>query len=129
MCGEVARMLNPQQMKFVVEYLKTNVGKSSAIAAGYAAGSASSKASQLLRNKLVIEEIKKTQTLIQNEGIYNLKKAMEDADRAYEIARANCNAAAMTSAATLKAKLAGLMVERSEVKQIGFQIVIKGYDE
>lgn len=125
----MAKDLNPQQEKFVSEYLRTNSPKQAAISAGYAEGSASSKACQLMKHPKVISAIQRAQTLIQQEGIYNLKKAMEDADAAYEMARLKKNAAGMTAAATLKAKLSGLMVERSEVKQVGFQIVIKGFDD
>ncbi len=121
--------LKPQQAKFVSEYLRTGNQREAAIAAGYAQGSASSKACQLMKHPKVIEAIKEAQQAIQDEGIYNLKKAMADADAAYEMAKLKKNAAGMTAAATLKAKLAGLMVDRSEVKQIGFQINITGYDE
>lgn len=40
--------LTPQQMKFVVEYMKSGNGAEAAIAAGYSAKSASSRASKLL---------------------------------------------------------------------------------
>lgn len=121
--------LNEMQLKFVSEYLKTSSPTASAIAAGYAPAGAKSQAYQLLRNPKIKAELQRVQALVQEEGVYNLKKALADAEEAYQVAKANENAAAMTAAATLKAKLSGLMVDRSEVKQIGFMINITGYDD
>ena len=42
------KRLTPQQMKFVIEYMKSGNGAEAAIAAGYSAASASSRASKLL---------------------------------------------------------------------------------
>lgn len=125
----MAKQLSIQQQKFVTEYLKSWDARSATLLAGYAEKSARSMSYQLLKIPGIAAEIKKAQDAIQQEGIYNLEKAMKDADAAYEMAKLKKNAAGMTAAATLKAKLAGLMVDRSEVKQVGFQIVISGYEE
>lgn len=117
------------QQKFVAEYLRTSQPRASAVSAGYGEKNAKSMAYQLLKHPLVKVEIEKARALVQEEGIYNLKKAMADADEAYQVAKEKNNPAAMTAAATLKAKLSGLMVERSEVKSVGFQIVISGYED
>ena len=49
------KKLTPQQMKFVVEYMKLGNGAEAAIAAGYSAKSAASRASKLLAMPAVQE--------------------------------------------------------------------------
>jgi phage terminase small subunit len=124
----MAKTLTPQQQKFVTEYLRSGNAKEATLIAGYSEKSARSMSYQLLKIPIIMAEIKKAQDTIQSEGVYNLKKALADADDAYEMARLKKNSAGMTAAATLKAKLSGLMIDRSEVKQVGFSIIIEGYD-
>lgn len=121
--------LTELQQKFVFEYLKTGDSRRAAIAAGYSESTAGPAGSRLLNHPEVSQLINGSQTKIQEKGIYNLEKALEQAEDAYQVAKKKGNGAAMTAAATLKSKLSGLMIDRSEVKQVGFQINITGYDD
>lgn len=47
---------------------------------------------------------------------YGLKEAMQEAREAFEVARSKENGGAMTAAATLRAKLNGLLIDRSEIR-------------
>ena len=50
---------------------------------------------------------------------YSIEDAMRQADDAYDFAKENGQAGAAVSAATLKAKLAGLLIERRDVRSAG----------
>lgn len=127
----MARKLNPQQLRFISEYMSCGEGKAAAIKAGYKESGASAAAHALLKNPFVIEELDKIRqsALIIEEAKYNYKRAMEEADMAIAFARETENAAAMVKAIELKTKLSGLMIDRSEVKTAGFVINIGGMDE
>lgn len=47
---------------------------------------------------------------------YGLQEAMQEAAEAFEVAKAKDNGGAMVAAATLRAKLNGLLVDRKEVR-------------
>lgn len=51
--------LNPKQLIFIQEYLKSGNGKQAAIAAGYSENSAESQASRMLRNDKVKQYLDK----------------------------------------------------------------------
>jgi phage terminase small subunit len=59
--------------------------------------------------KPVIEEV-------QRQVKYDLFQAMKEAEEAFEVAKLKQNGGAMTAAATLRAKLNGLLVEKREIR-------------
>lgn len=59
--------LNPRQLKFVKEYLKTGNGTQSAIAAGYAKKTARQISAQLLTNVVVSAEVDKHRAKVSQE--------------------------------------------------------------
>ena len=59
--------LTPKQIRFVEEYIKCGIGKTSAINAGYSEATAESQASRLLRNVKVQEALKQRRSEIQSE--------------------------------------------------------------
>lgn len=125
----MARPLNPMQLRFVAEYLKCGVGSQAALAAGYKKSGASAAASALLQNPLVRAELERVRSSVLEEAKYNYARAMGECDEGIAFARETENAAAMAKFVELKTKLSGLLVDRSEVKQVGFQINIGGLDE
>lgn len=69
--------LNQKQRLFVREYVKTGNGQQSAIAAGYSPRSAGTKASSLLHNRKVTEEIQKMNAQKDAAVIWNAEQVME----------------------------------------------------
>lgn len=62
-------------------------------------------------------------------SVHNLEKAMAEAEEAMRFAKETENANAYVKAVEHRAKLNGLLVDRQEVKQVGFTIQIAGiYD-
>lgn len=125
----MARSLNPKQLQFVAEYLKCGVGAQAARSAGYSKSGASAAASVMLRNPLVQAEITKVQAEVMDEAKYGLLKALAEAEEARQNAKLTENAAAEVKAVELKSKLSGLLVEKSEVKSVGFTIQIDGVND
>lgn len=116
--------------KFVTAYLAHGDGTRAAVEAGYSEASADSQACVLLlHNTYVRGKVEAARAKIQAKGVYNLEKAMREADDAIEFARSTKNANAYVKAVELKSKLNGLLVEKHEVKQVGFQIQIRGVNE
>lgn len=69
--------LNQRQKTFCREYSKTGNGKQSAIKAGYAPKTAEQKASMLLRNVKVAEEIQRLNGLKEANSIWTSQQVME----------------------------------------------------
>lgn len=121
------KSLTLKQALFVKEYVKHGNGKRAAIDAGYTATNAIQTASELLRNNPVIKQaIEEAKNSLREGAKYNYEKAMAEADACIEFARQTENANAMVKAMELKAKLTGLLVEKLDVRQVGFQINISG---
>lgn len=121
------RKLTEQQQIFVTEYLKTGEVTGSARAAGYSGPE--TQGSRLLKNPFVRAEIEEARKAVVEEGSFTLKKALAEADAAYAVAEEKGNAAGMVAATTLKTKLTGMWVDKSEVFSAGFSINISGYDD
>lgn len=76
----------------------------------------SSAASALLRKPKVARRIEDLRKPVLQKLAYDFEKAMIEAGDALEMARDARNAGAMVAAVTLRAKLAGLLVDRKEVR-------------
>jgi phage terminase small subunit len=119
--------LNPQQERFVSEYLITSNGTRSAIAAGYSPKSAHSTSQDLLKHPAIKAAIAKGVEKIREKGIYGLEMAMKETEEGMEFARATKNATALASILQLRAKLNGLVIEKMDHRMSGsFQINIEG---
>lgn len=126
----VKTTLTLMQELFVAEYVKTGNAKHSAIKAGYSEASANQTAHDLLhQHKGVMAAIEKVRAKYQANADFGIEKAMSEAYDAAEFARKTGNANALVKAIELRSKLQGLLVEKHEVKQVGFQIQIRGVNE
>jgi len=121
-----ARKLTPKQAAFVAEYLKDSNGTRAAIVAGYGEKNAKQTAWKLLHKiPAVVDAVAAARTEVQEQAIYNLQAAMDEAEKTIEFARETKNANAMAKAVELRAKLNGLLIDRHDVRQaVGFKIVI-----
>lgn len=125
------RKINPRQQKFVEEYLRHGNARNAATAAGY-----SPKSAKDLATKFVVQEKSPAVTQALNEAraksitlaAYNADVAMTECEDAIQFARETENANAYVKAVELKSKLKGLLVEKLDVRQVGFQIQISGID-
>jgi hypothetical protein len=91
--------------------------KESAIAAGYSLARSQVTGSELNRKLSVrIQELREALSLsVAKHTSYSIFEAMGEASEAMRIAKAKGNPSAMVAAITLKARLAGLLVERTNV--------------
>jgi hypothetical protein len=119
--------LKPREAKFIAEYLKDSNGSRAAIASGYSGNSAAQEAYRLLHeNPGVMAAIAEARKGLKELGIYNLEKAMKEADDVIAFAKETENANAYAKAFELKAKLNGLLVEKHDVRTSGFVLQISG---
>lgn len=120
------KTLNPQQAKFVAEYLRHSNGTAAAKSAGYTSPTQASVT--LLKNPAVKEALDKPRKALEAEGLYNLKAAMKECEDAMAFAKETENANAYTKAVELRAKLNGLMVEKHDMRTVGFHVSVDGID-
>ncbi len=73
-------------------------------------------AAELMDNPKIAARIAELRQPVVERAQYSLMHAMRDARGAYEVAKKKGNGGAMVAAATLMAKLHGLLVERREVR-------------
>ena len=118
--------LNPNQARFVAEYLKHGVAKAAAEAAGYKHGAESGYA--LMQMPAVKEAIDNARKEIVAEGTYNLKKAMKETDEGIQFAKDTENANALAKLIELRAKLNGLLIEKVAHTMVGFHVSVGGID-
>lgn len=74
------------------------------------------RASELMGNGEVAGRVQELRAPVVAELQYDLKTAMLEAEDAFKVAKTKENGGAMVAAVTLRAKLNGLLVERSEVR-------------
>jgi phage terminase small subunit len=74
------------------------------------------RASELMANGEVAGRVQELRAPVVAELQYDLRAAMVEAEEAFKVAKGKENGGAMVAAVTLRAKLNGLLVERSEVR-------------
>jgi len=111
-----------KKKKFVAEYLKTGNAAQSAKTAGYAS---KNRPTNLMKDPGVKSDIAAARKLLEAEGVYNLRMAMDETDEAIAFATETGNANARIKGVEHKAKLNGLLIERQEIRTSSFQIIIK----
>lgn len=74
------------------------------------------RASELMANGEVRGRVEALRKPVVKKLQYGLEQAMAEAEEAFEVAREKGNGGAMVAAATLRAKLNGLLVDRKEVR-------------
>jgi phage terminase small subunit len=126
--SDQVKPLSPRQAIFVREYLRNSDATAAAVAAGYSVVSAPERGNRLLRTcPAVMKAVDDALKMIQVKGVHNIEKAMGEADDAIAFSLKTENANAYVKAVELKAKLAGLLIDRKDVRSMnGFRIEIGG---
>jgi phage terminase small subunit len=119
--GQVApRRLKGRQARFVDEYLKCGIGQRAAIAAGYSPRSAHWQSRRLLNeNPGVMRAIAEGQAELRELAVVSSATMLAQFDEDRQFAIETKNATAAVRASELKAKLAGLMIERVDQRSVG----------
>lgn len=120
--------LNPKQRAFIKNYVTHGSALRAAKEAGYSIKSSSDAAFRLLRNKQVKQMIEEARIVSVKETGYTLAKAMEEAKDVMDFAKETENANAYAKAVELRSKLNGLLVEKHDVRQVGFHVNVGGID-
>lgn len=124
-----SEVLEPRDNRFVAEFLKSGNATASAEIAGFGHAWAHNAAYRLLRRQPIVDRIKKAQEEVMKEAKYDLKAAMDQAQEAIEFAKLSPQGAnAYVKAVELRAKLSGLLIERTEITTTPFSINIGRYD-
>lgn len=74
------------------------------------------KASRIMADPKISGRVHELRAPVVQKVQYGLEQAMLEAQDAYNVAKEKCNGGAMVAAATLRAKLNGLLIERKEVR-------------
>lgn len=123
--------LNHRQTLFVAAFLKHGNAAQAAREAGYNPETSNQTGYNLMnrdRYPAVTDAIKAAQKKVMEEGEYNLKKAMAECEDAMNFAKETKNANALAKAVELRTKLNGLLVEKHDIKQVGFHVNVNGID-
>jgi len=107
--------LNPKQKKFVREYLVDCNGTQAAIRAGYSKKTAGQIAEQLLKKLEINEALEKGQAKHAERCNVTIDSLTDEYEEARFVAKGEKQGAAMVSATTGKAKLHGMLTDKSEV--------------
>lgn len=114
--------LNPRHAKLVEERMKGKTVEDAAQAAGISR----THGSRILNNSPAAKKAMETaQKAVQAKINYGLETAMNEAKDAIEFAKRTDNANAYVKAVELRSKLNGLLVEKHDVRQVGFSLVIQ----
>jgi len=115
--------LTPLQQAFVHEYAKApKNATAAAIAAGYSPRSARVQVYDLLRNPSVKAELDQVRERITQETVYDAASSFKEAGEALELARVNDDPHGMMKAIEHRAKLNGLLIDRSRVETISVDL-------
>ena len=117
---------NLRKEKFVEALLTGVSGAEAARRAGYSPSDARGRASALMKDPLVAQELEHRREKIREMTAYDVGRAMGELDAAMEFARETKNAGALAKTIELRTKLSGLMIERRDVRamqQIKVEVV------
>mgnify|MGYP001559832811 CR=1 FL=1 len=113
----MAKDLNPRQLRFVTEYLKSGIQSRAFILAGYQRSTRNALdvgASQLIRNRKVKREINRRKAAMVKRSDVTIDKLLQDLADDRDLARRIDQPSAAIAATQLTAKLVGLLVDRKE---------------
>lgn len=123
--------LSERALKWVERFLLHGDGKLASVEAGYQ-GDPFNRAKTLREDPRVRELLEKARTKAKETCVaaaaYNYAMAMAETEEALELARAKRSPGDMARLVELRAKLSGLLVEKSE-KAVSFRIEISGIGE
>lgn len=110
--------LGPRHQKFVASVLSGNDGKASAISAGYAPSAAAVRAHRLLRRPQIAAVMALAKRELAEVNSFNVERAMVELDDAINFAKESKQANALVKAIELRARLHGLLIDRSQVDML-----------
>lgn len=117
----MAAKLTIRKQKFVQEYL-TNGGNAAAAvrAAGYSPNHASHLGWRLVNHDEAVKaELERARNELANQTDYRAEEAMKELGEVIEFARETKNATAFARAVELRMRMAGLLIEKSEINVQG----------
>lgn len=123
--------LTPKQSRFIDEYLIDLNATQASIRAGYSKKTAQQMGAENLRKPVISAEVKKRQGKAQERAEITVDDIIRELDenRAAALGAPNPQAAAATAATVAKAKILGLMVEKSETKHSGSLSIISEFPD
>lgn len=119
---------NPRHEAFARHYVAHGIARHAYVAAGYQSrlgatprdtGPADACASRLLKHAKVKQRIERLQTVMAKLADITADTIATELEEARQLAKQEGQSAAMVSATTAKAKLAGLLIERKEIGDAG----------
>jgi hypothetical protein len=110
-------LTNPRHERFVQALAEGKSADEAYQLAGYRANRGN--AARMKANESILTRLSEIQSAVAKKTAITIESICAELDEANAVAKAKGQAAAMVSAATLRAKLAGLMVERVEVGDPG----------
>ncbi len=108
--------MSPKQQRFAEEYVIDHNATQAAIRAGYSPKTAYSQGQRLLKNVEVAEAVRAKEVRLSRKIEVTVASLTAELEEARALAMANGQASAAVQATMGKAKLHGLLVDRSEVK-------------
>ena len=113
------KKLSAMNERFISEFLVDGNAKQSAIKAGYSAKTAESKGSALTKDPLIAAAIKAGQADIGKRNSLTIDDILDELEEARKIAKEEGKGAPMVAASMGKAKLLGLIIDKTENKHEG----------
>ena len=110
--------MSPKQQRFAEEYVIDHNATQAAIRAGYSPKTAYSQGQRLLKNVEVAEAVRAKEVRLSRKIEVTVAFLTEELEEARVLAMENGQASAAVQATMGKAKLHGLLVDRSEVKMM-----------
>lgn len=121
--------LSPQRAKFVAEYLKSSNATEAATSAGYGPAGAAVRGHMLLKLPEIAELIESARKELIAVTHYDLQASVVEIDRRLKLVEGWKQGSAIAKLQELKLKVHGLLVERHEVTEKGFQLVLGRFGE
>jgi alkanesulfonate monooxygenase SsuD/methylene tetrahydromethanopterin reductase-like flavin-dependent oxidoreductase (luciferase family) len=122
--GHPAGRLTPKHQKAIEVYAQTGSQQKAVRAAGFTG----KRAGTVIFNRPEVQaEVERVRAAVAKKTEYDLEAAMEECNAGMLFARETENANALAKFIELKSKLMGLLIDKSEVRNMGmFQIHIAG---
>jgi phage terminase small subunit len=127
--NKLANGLTARQQKFVASVLQGRNGSVAAIEAGYSRNGAKNTATRLCKRKGVAAALQAGQLAVQSAAEVTAVSMIKQCDEDREFAMSNRNAMAACKSSELKAKLAGLLIDKIESKSLGVVINVQKFGD
>lgn len=119
--------LSEKDQIYVAEFLRTGSMVAAAKAMGLDEKRARGQGNRIMKKPAVKAAVQAAQAKSTEAAAYGCNEAMREAEEAIEFAKKTKNANAYVKAVELRSKLKGLLVEKYDVRQSGFNITIQGF--